>query len=157
MKILGCDLSTKSSGLGLIDENENLLDYQLIELKHIKDIDDRTKEMMKCIAEFIAKHKPDVCYTENSWNKQNVETTKKLSEIIGATRYMCILDNCCFNRLLPSAWRAKLGIGGGKREELKQRAIQYVKEKYNIDVNDDVAEGICLALAGNMLNEEMFA
>lgn len=31
-----------------------------------------------------------------------------------------------------------------KREQLKQEAIDYVKEKYNIEVNDDIADAICI-------------
>lgn len=31
-----------------------------------------------------------------------------------------------------------------KREQLKQESIQYVKEKYCVDVGDDVADAICI-------------
>ena len=44
-------------------------------------------------------------------------------------------------------WRAAIKIRQGrgvKRDEVKSRDIQYVKEKYNITVNDDQADAICI-------------
>lgn len=47
-----------------------------------------------------------------------------------------------------SEWRAALKIKQGKgirREQLKNKDIQYVKNKYNIEIeNDDIADAICL-------------
>ena len=48
----------------------------------------------------------------------------------------------------PSSWRSKIGIKTGrgiKRAELKQKDIEYVLNKYNIKVNDDVADAIGIA------------
>lgn len=45
----------------------------------------------------------------------------------------------------PSEWRKVLGIkqgAGVKREALKAADIQWVKTKFNIDVNDDIADAI---------------
>lgn len=46
-----------------------------------------------------------------------------------------------------SEWRAALNMKQGrgiKRETLKQKDIQYVQDKYNIKVNDDQADAICI-------------
>ena len=46
-----------------------------------------------------------------------------------------------------SEWRAAIKIKQGrgiKRDELKPRDIQYVQNKYNIKVNDDQADAICI-------------
>lgn len=46
-----------------------------------------------------------------------------------------------------SEWRAALKMKQGrgiKRETLKQKDIQYVQDKYNIKVNDDQADAICI-------------
>ena len=52
--------------------------------------------------------------------------------------------------IYPSSWRATLGIKNGrgiKRTSLKEQDIQYVQEKYNITVNDDEADAICIGLS----------
>ena len=46
-----------------------------------------------------------------------------------------------------SEWRAALKIKQGrgvKSEALKPQDIQYVQKKYNIKVNDDQADAICI-------------
>ena len=50
----------------------------------------------------------------------------------------------------PSSWRAQLGIKSGrgiKRTSLKEADIAFVKDKYNISVNVDIADAICIGLA----------
>ena len=52
--------------------------------------------------------------------------------------------------IYPSSWRSKIGIRTGrgvKRETLKEADIRYVKERFNIDVNDDIADSICINCA----------
>ena len=48
-----------------------------------------------------------------------------------------------------SSWRKQCGIkqGGATRDILKARDIQFVKDNYNINVNDDVADAICIGYA----------
>ena len=58
--------------------------------------------------------------------------------------------------IYPSSWRASLGIKNGrgiKRTTLKQADIDFVKEKYNINVNDDEADAICIGLAQYVKSE----
>lgn len=52
-----------------------------------------------------------------------------------------------YDFIQASTWRSKIGIKTGrgiKREVLKKQDIEYVKTKYKIDVNDDVADAIAI-------------
>jgi hypothetical protein len=52
--------------------------------------------------------------------------------------------------IYPSSWRATVGIKTGrgiKRTTLKEADIAFVKDKYNIEVNDDEADAILVGLA----------
>lgn len=54
--------------------------------------------------------------------------------------------------IYPSSWRASIGIKTGrgiKRTTLKQKDIEFVKEKWNLDVNDDEADAICIGFASS--------
>lgn len=158
VKILGVDASTKCSGYCLVDENGKLLSHSVFDYKGIKDVDERIDLQIKEFIKLFKEWKPDVCYVEDTWNKKNIETTKKLTNIIGAVRCLCIGYKCAFNLVLPSSWRSAIGIDGRKntqREEFKQRAMDWVKEKYGLDVSDDEAEAICIACAGNQWNNAM--
>lgn len=52
-----------------------------------------------------------------------------------------------YDFIMPSTWRSRLKIKTGrgvKRDSLKQADMNYVKNKYSIEVNDDVADAICI-------------
>jgi hypothetical protein len=60
------------------------------------------------------------------------------------------MNDCEFNTIRPTEFRKELDFVQGKnvkREELKQQAINYVKKIYNLEVNDDVADAICIGCA----------
>lgn len=161
MKILGIDASTKCSGIGLINENEELLFHSVFDYKNVDDIDERIDAQIKRFVELFNIWTPDVCYIEDTWKAGkvlNIQTTKKLTNLIGAVRCLCIQHDCAFNTIYPSSWRATLGIDYGQntqREEFKRRAMLYVNKKFGVIVGDDEAEGICIACAGNIINNSM--
>ena len=161
-KILGIDASTKCTGYAVVNTAGKLLLHGVIDFKSESDIDERIDGMIGELIEIFDDVGPDICYIEDSWNGKsvlNVQTTKKLTNIIGAVRCLSIRNGCLFNSVYPSAWRSAIGIDGGKgtkREEFKQRAIEWVKKKFDLDVSDDEAEAICIAYAGNIMNNKMF-
>lgn len=158
MKILGVDASTKCSGYCLIDETSKLLSHSVFDYKGIKDVDERIDLQIKEFIKLFKEWRPDICYVEDTWSKNNVQTTKNLTNVIGGIRCLCIGSKCGFNLILPSSWRSVIGIDGGRgttRDEFKQRAIDWVKKYYDLDVSDDEAEAICIAYAGNQLNNAM--
>jgi len=45
---------------------------------------------------------------------------------------------------------------GIKRNDLKPQDIKYIKDKYNINVNDDIADAICIFdVYGEKIDNEM--
>lgn len=161
MKILGIDASTKCSGYCLIDENGKLLFHSIFDYSNVEDVDERIDAQIECFVKLFDKWDPDICYIEDTWKAGkvlNIQTTKKLTNLIGAVRCLCIQHDCVFNTIYPSSWRSVLGLDGGagtKREEFKRRAMMYVNEKYGLIVGDDEAEGICIANAANIINNSM--
>lgn len=154
MKVMGIDASTTCSGVAVIKDGE-LIYHDAINMKSNKNAEQRVRNMMSELGAMIKEYSPDAVYIEDSWNKQNIETTKMLSNVLGAVMYVCQECGCEFIKLLPSAWRSIAGIkmvgkNGShlKRDELKQEAIKKVKKNYKIICGDDEAEAICIAEAG---------
>ena len=59
---------------------------------------------------------------------------------------------------LPTKWRSIIGIKQGKgegrkRADLKEQAIAFVREAYEINIGDDCAESITIGLAYLKENE----
>lgn len=161
-KILGLDASTKCTGYAIVNTANKLLKHGVIDLSHELDIDVRIDNMIEAFIDLFETENIDICYIEDSWKggkTPNVQTTKKLTNLIGAARCLCIRNGCAFNSVYPSEWRSVIGIDSGratKREEFKQRAMTWVKKKYNIDALEDEAEAICIAYAGSIMNNRMF-
>ena len=89
---------------------------------------------------------------EGGYGVGNTKTHRALMWLQAATAFL-IHDNYSsieIEYIYPSSWRAALGIKNGrgiKRTSLKEQDIQYVQEKYNIKVNDDEADAICIGLS----------
>lgn len=160
MMVMGIDSSSQKTGIALYDSS--LIHYDLIDLSHIRDYDERFPEMTKRIQDKIMEYRPALVYAEDTWEKlgmfNNTATVKKLSYLIGAIRYLCFQHRIPFNLIYPSEWRKVVGLKTGKmkREELKRLSIDYVARHFNVEVNDDVADAICIAEAGYIINNDLF-
>ena len=148
MIVAGIDGSTKSTGVAIMN-NGNLEHYALIDLsKETQDSMKRIRHMLISISNILDKYDVDTVYMEKSFNKQNIDTTQKLSNIAGGVMMYCAKKDIEFVHPMPSEWRSAIGLGQGskvKRDVLKAEAIRAVKKEYGIDANDDVAEAILLA------------
>ena len=152
MKVLGLDLSTVSTGYCVIDNNK-ILTYGVIRPPSNKDFIDRIIFIEKEIKELIkAKSIEYVCIEELS-SMRSASTTKKLAALQGHIEIQLRKKDILVVTVRPSEWR-KNKIKGRKREELKNNAIKYVKDKYDLIVNDDEADAICIAEFGSEIDIE---
>lgn len=156
MDILALDLSSKSSGWACFDNGElvshgcitssstDVIKRIHIMTNGIKNILEKNKDIKKLIIEEVR--------PEGGYGVGNQRTHKVLMWLQAAVEFL-IHDNfpkIKIEYIYPSSWRATLGIKNGrgiKRTTLKQADIAFVKNKYNIDVNDDEADAICIGLA----------
>lgn len=151
MSFCSIDSSTKKTGMSLF-KNDEQFECKQIDLSDSRDTTDaRMSEMGRNILLVLNEWNPDGIYIEEPKGEgRNVELVHKLSEIIGVVRGWAIThDGCYFEEVKPSVWRKYVGITQGrkKREELKTDSINLVKDVYGIDVNDDVADSICIGIA----------
>ena len=70
MIIAGIDASTTCTGISYF-KNGKLIDHEIIDLKKNKNAELRIKEMFIGITTSISKHKPDVIYYEDNYQKIN--------------------------------------------------------------------------------------
>lgn len=144
--ILALDLSSKSSGYAVSIDNQ-LVDYGEIQSSST-DVVKRIMIMRDGVIELIRKYNINrIVVEEVRTDYKNAHTYKILtwlqgSVVIAAREADSKID---IKYIQPSSWRSKIGIKTGrgiKREELKRADIQYVKDKYNINVGDDAADAI---------------
>lgn len=160
MRILAFDQASIKTAWSFFS-NSTLVAYNLINLQtksRVKDKKDRGKEneqrflkMLQEIQNTIIKNKPDIIIFEDVSLQTNVSVLVKLARIQG-----CIITECIRNKIpyiiyKPSEWRKVLNFKQGRgvpRNDLKKQAISFVTDRYEIDnLNDDIAEAICIGLA----------
>ena len=147
MTILTLDLSTKQSGY-TIGTDKKLESHGFISASNNNPVK-RIIKMRDQIAKLLKTHKINKIIMEQVRPELNSHTMKILMWLQAAIVISAYEINpqiqCEF--IGASSWRAQLKIKQGrgiKRESLKVQDIQYVKNKYNIQVNDDQADAICI-------------
>ena len=159
MSILSLDLSTKSSGYAIFENNELknhgcITSSSTILIKRIYVMRDAINEILN--------NKPDITKIiveegrpEGGYGVGNQKTHKALMYLQAALEFL-VYDShnkVTIEYIYPSSWRASCGIKNGrgiKRTSLKEADIEFVKEKFGITVNDDEADAICIGYAQNI-------
>lgn len=159
MKILSLDLSTKSSGYAVFD-NAELIDYGCFTsastdlIKRIQIMTEGIKSVMNKHSDISKVIVEEVRPEGTGYGVGNLKTHRALMWLQAAIAFM-LHDNYKkteIEYIYPSSWRASIGIKTGrgiKRTTLKQKDIEFVKEKWGFDVNDDEADAICIGFASS--------
>jgi len=150
MILLALDLSSKSSGWAIFNDTM-LIDSGCV-ASSSTDLLKRINIMRDGLKEVVEKYKPDKVIAEEvrpENGMQNLKTHRALMWTQAAIALMLYDYNKKLEMELiyPSSWRAAIGIKTGrgiKRATLKEKDIQFVKENYNLNVNDDEADAICI-------------
>lgn len=144
--IISLDESTKSTGFAVFKNNE-LIDYGAIQ-ENSKDVLERVNDILDRINSMIDEYKPNIVIVENVQITMSAPTAKALMGLQFAIELMCYKTNIECTSIRTAHWRKVLGLSNSpklKRTDKKKEAMEYVKNKYNIDEKiDDVTDAICI-------------
>lgn len=143
MKILCLDQATNKTGWALFD-NKKLLEYGDNDFSHIKDFDNKISAVLTWIKELIKKTEAEIVAIEDVQYQGIVRSYRPLVELIGVLRNYFYEQEYLYLVISNKTWKQTCGVKGRKREEQKQNAMLFVKNKYNLGVPSDVADAICL-------------
>ena len=160
MIIMGIDGSTKNTGIAIFKDSQLIYSNYIAATSN--DLISRINKMVDSLKEILQEYNetekiimeevlPDKA-------KGNIKTHKALMWLQGAIAIMIHnkFPKTQIEYIMPNSWRAQVGIHTGrsvKRAELKAADIQFVKEHFNKDVNDDEADAILIAYSYIIKNE----
>lgn len=152
MKYCGIDPSTSSTGISILN-NKNLILYECIKPKS-KNWRERIEIQAREIDRILSNNKVDCVIIEDVPLKDGKPTLVKLGAVHGSILSICSLHNIPVIVLKVNEWRQMAGFFDGNRENetrdaMKQKAIKEVKEIFDIEVNDDIAESILIGYRYN--------
>ena len=146
MKVLSFDQSSKKTGVCLFTNGE-YTSSGVIDKHKIADIDTRIGEMGVAICNKINEVRPDIVIIENVQKQSAVSTVIDLARLQGFILGWCYVHDIRIEIIGPSEWRSTLHFKQGagiKRKELKEQGINYVKNKYGLNLPEDEAESVCI-------------
>lgn len=148
---LALDQAMKTTGWAIFTEEGELYDCGTFTIPADEEIGKRLTSFYAEL-ERIGNDNPititDIFFEDIQLQMGNVKTYQRLAMIQAMIYCYCNLHGKNYKVLAPSHWRKILGGSWGrKREEQKQHAISFVKEKYGKDVSSDIADAICLGVA----------
>ncbi|MCI7527360.1 MAG: hypothetical protein MSA65_03560 [Mollicutes bacterium] len=157
-KILALDLSTKSTGCAILNKETKFLDGFYCFTASSSDVIKRIKKITQEIKKILINYKDidtivleEVRPNDFGSGVGNLHTQKVLMWLQGAVVMMLHdeLPTAKIEYIYPSEWRSACGISTGRglrRTALKSADISFVKKHFQIDVNDDIADAICIAI-----------
>ena len=141
MRTMGIDSSTTSTGWAVI-EGEDIVASGVIRPKG--ETIERIIKISRELCQLYNEYKPKEVHIEDLSVTRNMKTLKSLSGLLYVILCDLYQQGAIITLLKPTQWR-KGKIEGRTREQLKQSAIQYIKEKYGLYAEEDTAEAIIIA------------
>jgi Holliday junction resolvasome RuvABC endonuclease subunit len=149
IKILNLDQSTRATGYSGF-ENKVLQEHGVLKVKNEKSpVFDRMKEMVDMIENLINEYQPDYITLENTQKQVNVDVFKTLSQLQGVIIKLLFDMDIGFSLVYPTEWRKTCEIKERKRDDQKLAAIQYIKDNFELDMQEDEAEATCIGVWSN--------
>lgn len=162
MRILSLDASTKSTGFAIFNDTK-LEEYGCITASS-PDLIKRINKIITELEQVLTRGKVDKIIMEEVLPDKEFKNLKTHKALMYLQAAISFLVHERFNKVeiefvYPNEWRAACGIktgAGVRREDLKPMDIAFVKNTYNISVNDDIADAIGIGHAyTNKLNNEI--
>lgn len=148
MLVLSIDASTKASGYAIF-KDKKLIKSGIVTATST-EVFKRIDKMVTEFTKIIETEKPDKIVMEEVLPEDvnnNQKTFKALIYLQAFLAKVFTEKNIPYEFIVPSHWRKLCGIktgAGVHRDSLKAESIKFVNEHYNIKVNDDIADAICL-------------
>lgn len=155
---LGIDQSYKNFGIAIVNSEKEILRVKSFNFKGAKSKTEKRRFVAKLIKLAIEKYKPDIIVVE----RIRLFSQKFLSRdyIKATSALISVIVDVAFPKQVFSAdtrsWKSKI-CGTSKGD--KSVSVKYIKRVYNIDLNDDEADAVCIALYGLTyeINKKLFA
>ena len=151
MVIMSID-QAKKSGVCVFERDEDdykLIYHDLISSK-FENYEDVIIDLSNKIGRLIDEYHPEIILFEDVQNQGSPLTHKNLSMLLGCLIKTCDIKNVQYEIIPCATWRKilrqNLSYHGkrAERKDYKNASKEFVKTKYGLKVNDDIADAISM-------------
>ena len=153
-RLISLDTSSTKTGWSLFENGSysksGLINLDTKECRKIyeNNSENRVRDMCLEICNVLDVYKPHIIVVEKLNVNRNMKATRMLSKIIGVVYGWSIFHNSYYYEIQSTQWRGQLGMQSSKRirDNYKELSIEYVKNRFGIDVTDDESDAVCAGL-----------
>lgn len=144
MIYLALDQASSVTGFS-VWENKELIEYGKISMEgEFPDRVNKVKDFLLSKYKELSERGEVEVVLEDIQLQQNVETFKKLAQLLGVLE-CCLCENSIkYHIVYSSEWKSYNSIGGKNRSEQKRNAQSFVLTNYGHKVTQDEADAICI-------------
>lgn len=141
-RIIAIDQASQKIGISVYDDGK-LVYYHLVEVTGT--LSARLAKIYKFMREVvIGEWHPNYLVFEDIQYQDNALTHKTLGMVMGVVILAAEQAQIEHTEILNKVWQSEFNIGGASRPVQKANVIKRVKEYYDLDVTDDVADAILM-------------
>jgi crossover junction endodeoxyribonuclease RuvC len=148
MKILGIDPSLRSTGYGIIEQDDNelkLIKYGIIKTSAQMPFLDKLNVIKTQIDSIIKIYKPDEVAIENLFYARNIKTALTLGQVRGATLIAVASNQCPLHEYSPlEIKKAVTGYGRADKTQV-QIMIKTLLKIQNNQIGEDATDALAAA------------
>lgn len=150
MRILGIDPGFGLLGWSVIEKNEKLVDYGVIETSPEQRIDERLLEIHQKLSAIISEYHPDCAAIEKLYFVKNISTGIDVAKTIGAVILTLKLNNIAYAEYSPiQVKQAITGYGRAGKDQMKLM-IKAIFKLRELPSPDDAADALAIALCHSL-------
>jgi crossover junction endodeoxyribonuclease RuvC len=150
VRVLGIDPGYGILGWSVIDKNQKLIDYGIIETPPGRNIDERLFSIHTQLMAIIDRYKPDCAAVEKIFFTKNIKTGMDVAKTIGALLLTLRLNNIGYHEYTPSQVKQAItGYGRAGKEQMKFM-IKSIFGLSETPTPDDAADAIAIALCHSL-------
>lgn len=149
MIVIGIDPGIEKTGIGIVElknQNFNLVLHQLIRTSSKDSNGSRIKKIYDDLSAILKNNKIDSASIEKLFFSKNVKTAMIVSEVRGIILLALAQNNIPINEYTPLQLKQGLvGYGRGEKRQV-QEVVKLILNIKDMNLQDDVADGIALAI-----------
>ena len=151
MRILGIDPGYKNLGWSIIEKNQKIVDYGVIDTSSDKRIDERLLEIHTKLDAIITLYKPDCAAIEKLFFTKNIKTGMDVAKTLGAIILTLRLNNIGYFEYTPSQVKQVVtGYGRADKAQMKFMIKSIFRMSDELQ-SDDAADALAIALCHSLL------
>ncbi len=143
-RIIGFDNASHNMGVAIFDSGK-LVFYKLLQFNQGTTVQRLNKIRDVLETQIIPEWQPDIIQIEGIQHQASYATYEVLTKLQGIFEMAADRFGVTIEKDRSSTWRSHFNINRRKREDDKKAAIDLVKDMYDIEVTDDIAEAILIA------------